>query len=113
MLLKKISIYESKLWNLLIRTFINIMMLNVPSEKKYSEMEGKYKEKVKENNELAIDNDKLKSRVKDLTNEIGSIYKSAKSFLKERTSDLKTFRSLFSDLVNKVKEKSPKGEFER
>ncbi len=82
-------------------------------EKKYSDLEGKYKEKVKENNELAIDNDTLKSRVKDLTNEIGSIYKSAKSFLKERTSDLKTFRSLFSDLVNKVKEKSPKGEFER
>src|SRR5699024_12147717 len=31
-------------------------------QKKYSDLEGKYKEKVKENNELAIDNDTLKSR---------------------------------------------------
>ena len=55
----------------------------------------------------------LVNRTDNYKNEIGSIYKSAKSFLKERTSDLKTFKSLFSELVNKVKEKSPKGEFER
>src|SRR5699024_7750521 len=80
---------------------------------KYSDLVERFNENVKDYNELLKENSMLKSRVKDLTNEIGSIYKSAKLFLKERTNDLKTFKSLFSELVNKVKEQSPKGEFER
>src|SRR5699024_11622730 len=80
---------------------------------KYSDLFEQFNENVNDYNELLKENRTLKSRVKDLTNEIGSIYKSAKSFLKEHTRDLKTFKSLFSELVNKVKEKSPKGEFER
>ena len=80
---------------------------------KYSDLVERFNKNVNDYNELLKENRTLKTRVKDLTDEIGSIYKSAKSFLKERTSDLKTFKSLFSELVDKVKEKSPKGEFER
>lgn len=58
------------------------------------------------------ENTSLKARVKDLTNEIGSIYKSTKEFLKERTDGLKAFKNVFNDLVDKVKGRSPKGEFE-
>src|SRR5699024_10953574 len=60
---------------------------------KYSDLVERFNENVNDYNELLEENRTLKSRVKDLTNEIGSIYKSAKSFLKERTSDLKTFKS--------------------
>src|SRR5699024_5963603 len=80
---------------------------------KYSDLVERFNENVNDYNELLEENRTLKSRVKDLTNEIGSIYKSAKSFLEERTSDLKTFKSIFSELVDKVKEKSLRGEFER
>lgn len=66
-----------------------------------------------ENMQLLRENSKLNSHISDLKREIGSIYKSTKEFLKARTNDLKTFKSLFNDLVSKVKEKSPKGEFER
>jgi len=66
-----------------------------------------------ENMQLLRENSKLKSHISDLKREIGSIYKSTKEFLKARTNDLKTFKSLFNDLVGKVKEKAPEGEFER
>lgn len=67
----------------------------------------------KEKTKLFWENDILKDQISDLKREIGSIYKSTKEFLKAHTSDFKTFKSLFKDLVSKVKEKSPKGEFER
>lgn len=81
----------------------------------------KENEKLKERNEIVRkeytklywENDSLKEQISDLKHEIKSIYKSTKEFLKARTNDLKTFKSFFSELVNKVKEKSPKGEFER
>ena len=63
--------------------------------------------------QLLRENSKLNSHISDLKREIGAIYKSTKEFLKARTNDLKTFKSLFNDLVSKVKEKSPKGEFGR
>lgn len=66
-----------------------------------------------ENMQLLRENSKLNSHISDLKREIGSIYKSTKEFLKARTDDLKTFKSLFNDLVSKVKEKAPEGEFER
>lgn len=66
-----------------------------------------------ENMQLLRENSKLNSHISDLKREIGSIYKSTKEFLKARTNDLKTFKSLFNDLVSKVKEKAPEGEFER
>lgn len=67
----------------------------------------------KEKTKLFWENDLLKDQISDLKREIGSIYESTKEFLKACTNDLKTFKSLFNDLVSKVKEKSPKGEFER
>ncbi|WP_452457183.1 MobV family relaxase, partial [Nocardiopsis sp. NPDC055551] len=66
-----------------------------------------------ENMQLLRENSKLKSHISDLKREIGLIYKSTKEFLKARTNDLKTFKSLFNDLVGKIKEKAPEGEFER
>ncbi|WP_444544439.1 plasmid recombination protein [Pullulanibacillus camelliae] len=66
-----------------------------------------------ENMQLLRENSTLKSRISDLRREIGLIYKSTKEFLKARTSDFKTFKSLFNDLVGKVKERAPEGEFER
>ena len=80
---------------------------------KYSDLIESFNSNVKDYNELLEENISLKGRVKDLTNEIGSIYKSVKEFLKERTDDLRAFKRVFNDLVDKVKEKSPKGEFER
>lgn len=81
----------------------------------------KENEKLKERNEIVRkeytklywENDSLKDHISDLKQEIKSIYQTTKSFLKAHTSDLKTFKSLFNGLVSKVKEKSPKGEFER
>lgn len=82
-------------------------------KKKYSGLVKKYNENAKRHNDLLEENKTLKGHIKDLTNEISSIYKSTKSFLKERTDGLKAFKNVFNDLVNKVKEKSPKGEFQR
>ncbi len=67
----------------------------------------------KEKTKLFWENDLLKDQISDLKREIGFIYKSTKEFLKARTNDLRTFKSVFNDLVTKVKEKSPEGEFER
>jgi len=55
----------------------------------------------------------LKERVSDLKHEVKNIYQSAKGFLKDRTSDLQTFKRVFKELVDKVKEKTPRSEFER
>lgn len=55
----------------------------------------------------------LKERVSDLRHEVKNIYQSAKEFLKDRTSDLRTFKRVFKELVGKVKEKTPRSEFER
>ena len=80
---------------------------------KYNDLVERFNSNVRDYNELLEENISLKGRVKDLTNEIGSIYKSVKEFLKERTDDLRAFKSVFNDLVDKVKGKTPKGEFER
>lgn len=66
-----------------------------------------------ENEGLSIENRSLKAHISDLKAEIGELYKTTKDFLKARTSDLKTFKSVFKEFVDKVKEKAPKGEFER
>src|SRR5699024_8910253 len=60
---------------------------------KYSDIFKKFNVNVTDYYELLKVNRTLKFRVIYLTNEIGSIYKSAKSFLKEHTKDLKTFKS--------------------
>lgn len=80
---------------------------------KYNDLVEKHNSTIDDYNELVRENKSLKSKISDLRHEIGSIYKSTKEFLKENTSGLKAFKSVFNELVTKVKEKSPKGEFER
>ena len=91
---------------------IDLRKKNEVVKNKYNDLVERFNSNVRSYNELLEENTSLKSRVKDLTNEIGSIYKSAKEFLKERTDGLKAFKNVFNDLVDKVKGKSPKGEFE-
>lgn len=67
----------------------------------------------RENKTLKNENRDLKAYISDLKHEIKLVYQSAKEFLKERTNGLKAFRSVFRDLVDKVKEKSPESEFEK
>lgn len=86
---------------------------NEEVKEKYNGLVQRFNANIGDYNNLVEENKSLKSRVSDLTNEIGSIYQSAKEFLKERTSGLKAFRSAFKDLVDKVKGKTPESEFER
>jgi len=86
---------------------------NEEVKEKYNGLVQRFNANIGDYNNLLEENKSLKSRVSDLTNEIGLIYQSAKEFLKERTSGLKAFRSAFKDLVDKVKEKTPESEFER
>lgn len=79
---------------------------------KHNDLVQRFNSNVNDYNELVEENSSLKSKISDLKHEIGSIYKSTKEFLKERTDSLKAFKSVFNDLVTKVKEKSPKSEFE-
>lgn len=72
-----------------------------------------WKEVSAENRKLEFANKDLKARISDLRDEIGLVYQSAKEFLKERTDGLKAFKSVFKDLVDKIKEKSTGSEFER
>lgn len=82
-------------------------------KEKHNNLVKKHNGVVEEYNELLNENNTLKDQVKNLKQEIGSIYKSTKEFLKERTDGLNRFKSLFNDLVGKVKERTPKSEFER
>lgn len=72
-----------------------------------------WKEVSTENRKLKNDIGYLKSRINDLKVEIQSVYKSAKNFLKERTEDARTFKSLFKDFVEGVKQQKVEGEFEK
>ncbi len=78
-----------------------------------SEFANTIGELVDENEKLSLENRNLKAHISDLKAEIGEIYKFTKDFLKARTSDLKTFKSVFKEFVGKVKEKVSAGEFER
>lgn len=72
-----------------------------------------WKNESEENKQLRAENYTLKQRVSVLTHEINSVYQITKDFLKERTSNLEAFRGVFKNLIDKVKEKVPGGEFER
>lgn len=78
-----------------------------------SEFTATISELVVENERLSAENTSLKAHISDLRAEIGEIYKTTKDFLKARTGDLKTFKSVFKEFVGKVKEKVSAGEFER
>lgn len=66
-----------------------------------------------ENLDLRQENTKLKLQVNYLKNEIENIYKHVKTFLKEHTPDLSTFKELFRGFVDEFKERSPKSHLSR
>src|SRR5699024_8348042 len=79
---------------------------------KYNDLVQKHNSTVDDYNELVRENKSLKSKISDLRHEIGSIYKSTKEFLKERTDGLKAFQSIINELITKGKEKKYKGKLE-
>src|SRR5699024_3777272 len=86
---------------------------HVQVKEKYNDLVERYNSNANHYNELVEENRSLKSKISDLRNEIGTINKSNKEILKESTNGIKAFKSVYNDSVTKVKEKSPKGEFER
>lgn len=66
-----------------------------------------------ENRQLKNEVGYLKSLISDLKLEIQNLYKSTKSFLKERTEDVRAFKTLFKDFVGWVKQQKSEGEFEK
>ena len=69
---------------------------------KTNEVIDDYNLLVKDYNSLIDENKGLRATVANLREEIRLIYNSTKEFLKERTSDLQAFKSLFKDLVNTI-----------
>ncbi|MDW0111534.1 plasmid recombination protein, partial [Sporosarcina aquimarina] len=63
--------------------------------------------------QLSTENEKLKSRVHELTKEIQNIYLVSKDFFQKHTNDLEGFKKVFKAFVDKVKGITPKGEFKR
>lgn len=61
-----------------------------------------YNQLVREYNTLSGENDHLKSRISDLKKEVRIIYNTIKSFLKERTNDIKAFKSMFKALTDDI-----------
>lgn len=70
-------------------------------------------ELLKEIQILKMENRDLKDRISDLRHEIGLLYKSTKSFLKERTEDVRSFKNVFRSFIDEVKERITGSEFER
>ena len=69
---------------------------------KTNEVIDDYNLLVKDYNSLIDENEGLRATVANLREEIRLIYNSTKEFLKERTSDLQAFKSLFKDLVDTI-----------
>ena len=61
-----------------------------------------YNSLVKDYNSLIDENKGLRATISDLREEIRLIYISTKEFLKDRTSDLQTFKSAFKDLIHTI-----------
>lgn len=72
---------------------------------KTNEVINDYNSLVKDYNSLVDENEGLRATVANLREEIRLIYNSTKEFLKERTSDLQAFKSLFKDLVDTISNK--------
>lgn len=69
---------------------------------KSNEVIDDYNLLVKDYNSLIDENKSLRATIGNLREEIRLIYNSTKEFLKERTSDLQAFKSIFKDLVNTI-----------
>lgn len=81
--------------------------------KENKQLKHKNEQLQKEKMRLSWDNTLLKEHIADLKGEIKLIYKSTKNFIKARTDDLQTFRSMFNDLMDEIKGKNPETEFEK
>lgn len=66
-----------------------------------------------ENRQLKKENSLLKARIGVLKAEISELYKSTKSFLKERTEDARAFKSVFKQFLDRFIAKNPESELER
>jgi hypothetical protein len=66
-----------------------------------------------ENRKLKEENKDLKAHISDLKLEIKLVYQSVKQFVKERTQGSMAFKETFKELIDKVKEKTPEGDFEK
>src|SRR5699024_9409148 len=64
-----------------------------------------YNQLVGEFNTLKEENTLLKDEIRDLKVEIGLIYNSTKEFLKDHTSDIQAFKTMFKELVDDITEK--------
>src|SRR5699024_953751 len=64
---------------------------------KHNDLVQRFNTNIRDYNELVEENSSLKSKINDLKHEIGSIYKSTKEFLKQRTDGLKAFKDVFND----------------
>src|SRR5699024_2246449 len=88
-------------------------LLNTDFAKENQSLKKEVKELRSTNKSLSEENSRLKSTVEHLTNEIESLYVLTKDFLKDRTSDVESFREVFGGFVGKVKEQAPRGLFVR
>lgn len=86
---------------------------NKELNKAFQIVQQENKELKEENQSLKFINRDLKSQISDLRHEIQMIYTSVKEFLKERTDDLKAFKNVFKDLMDKISRKTIGSEFER
>lgn len=105
--------YERLIKTDLVQENIKLREIVVEQNKTIEELKTRNSNLQKEKTRLYWENDSLKDQITDLKHEIKSIYKSTREFLKEHTDGLRAFKSLFNELVSKVKEKAPEGEFER
>ena len=75
--------------------------LEEQKDKNYKDIED-YNRLVREYNHLNEKNVSLNDQIGDLKAEIKLIYKSTKEFLKDRTGDLKAFKTIFKDLADDI-----------
>lgn len=75
--------------------------LEEQKDKNYKDIED-YNKLVREYNHLNEKNVSLNDQIGDLKAEIKLIYKSTKEFLKDRTGDLKAFKTIFKDLADDI-----------
>ena len=86
--------------------------MNTKLRNENNELINDYNSLVDGYNSLQEENKTLKAYIGDLRREIGLIYESSKEFLKERTSDLRAFKSAFKDLVDIITGKINKTDLE-
>ncbi|MDA1478427.1 MobV family relaxase, partial [Bacillus changyiensis] len=67
----------------------------------------------RENKTLKNENRDLRAYIFDLRDEISSIYKNTREFLKARTKDVRAFKNVFKEFVVELKNKVTGSEFEK